>query len=635
MTIRVAVVGLAVLCLAPGMPAAEEAPTVRVTGRLMSVNGHAEVPVGLFGVHALKLDSELIRDWGIECYRQIHFGPGSKVTVPEKGSQYSGLKMFIDCQGDRYCPAVSLTDPDYKEACARWGREFAEKCKAAGWTGWLEIWNEPYLNWAERSRGDGRNHYHPRWYDVEKAAEGGPVTIKGRTEPLKHLRWRRLWAKDEKGKIAPLMTIPEGLKAGDTFRGRQTQYWTDNQEQTFTVVEEWHPYDPTAVSFWSGKQNYDFYMWMLLPWAKAVKETNPGVQVLAGWDFHINSNDWAAWEILYKPMIDEAARWIDGVTEHHYGSDSRMTAGTYEVVVAYGVTEHGKWLHLYNTETAGCVDPAVPGGRHGKASPLGAFNYGLRDITELIYRCPDKAASRTAHGSKTAGWGGGGDEFLFKLLKDLRGPLVETASTDLDVWPVASVNGDRLVVVIYNDHRQGRRVTFQVAAPPGTTLSDGHAVWVEPTEPKGPLAFEEAQVCVNRSGRMELGLRPRSGMKLVFPLKGKVPEQPQLERRQFFAKGILKRIEPGRPVTLAVKVDADVLARAESARLRMVLEKVKGGQGRVKVNGAAVALPDHDWITDVPLDPKWLGADTTLVFETTGDGYQVDMASVVLDAPVK
>jgi hypothetical protein len=624
------VVAAAALALAAS---AHAQTAVKVTGRLLDVNGQTQVPRGLFGVHAdTKLTVERARDWGIDSFRQIHFGPGSGSIAWGKDGQlrepFMSMPVVIDCQGDRYCPAVCLTNPNYEEFFRRIGREYAGKCKRLGWKGVAEFWNEPYLNWAERSR----RNYDPKFYDVSQAADDGPVTIKGWDKPLRYLRWRRLWAQGPDGKINYLVPVPKGAKPGDTFEHELKLYFTPKGRRTYTVVEKWDVYDPTAVSYWSGKQNYDFYMWMFLPWAKAIKQTNPDVTVIGGWDFHICSDGWKAWEMLYRPMIDESIRWLDGVTEHHYGSDTRMTAATYEVVVGYAQAEHGKRLRCYNTETAGCVDPAVPGNRHGSATPYGAYNYGLRDIVELIYRSPDKAAARTAHGSLASGWGGGGDEFRFKLLKDFRGGLVHCASDDLDVWPAACVNGEKLVIVVFNDHAAQRTVSVAIDAPAGTRLGEGRIVWVVPTSEKGPLEFREA--AVPGGGRRFAGqviLPQKSGVKLVFPLKGEPPGRAQLLRRQFFAKGVLHEVAPGRPVTLKVKLDADLPAKAESAQVKVVLEGTRNAEGTVRVNGTAVKLPDHDWLTESPIDPRLVRADNTLVFESSGDGYQVDVASLVLD----
>ncbi len=631
----------AVLALAVGTARAADPDEARilvdVTGRTLDVCGHTQVPAGLLGLHAdAKLTVERAREWGVESFRQIQFVPGSGSIVWGKDGQlrepFKSMTVVIDCQGDRFYPAVCLHKPDYKEHFARLGREYAAKCKERGWKGTAEFWNEPYLNWAERSR----KNYDPKFYDVSKAVDGGPVTIKGWDKPLEYLKWRRLWAQGPDGKINHLVPVPEGAKPGDTFTHELKLYFAPKGERTYTVVEKWDVHDPTAPSFWSGKQNYQFYLWMFRPWAEAIHATNPDVTVIGGWDFPLAAEDWASWRILYQPLIDDAVDLLDGITEHHYGSDTRVNAASYELIVGYALAEHGKRLHCYNTETAGCVDPAVPGNRHANATPYGAFNYGLRDITELVYRSPDKAVSRTAHGSLAPGWGGGGDEFLFKLLKDLRGTLVHAACEDPDVWPVVSVQSGKLTCVLYNDHDADHRVHLRLDAPAGTTLADGRKVWVEPKEEKGPLAFREEPV--KASGTSFSGgvvLPQKSGVKLVFPLTGTPPAAPQLRRTQTFAKGVLKEVTPGTPMAYEVALDPKDLAAAESAWVRVALERVDVGEGTVTVNGEAVAVPARDWITLIPVDPKALKPATRLEFAAGKgtDGYRVIVASVQLDVP--
>jgi hypothetical protein len=610
-------------------------PSVFISGHALDINGQTTVPRGLMGLHAdAPLTVERAKDWGVDGFRAIQFVPGSgSVVIDAKGNlvaPFKDMEVVIDCQGDRFYPAVVLTNPKYEGYFREIGRAYAEKCKTAGWHGFAEFWNEPYLNWAERSR----KNYDPKFYDVSKATDDGPVTIMGWDKPLRYLRWRRLWAQDDKGHINYLVPVPKDAKTGDTFHYELNLYFAPKGVRSYTVVEKWDVYDPTAVSFWSGKQNYDFYMWMFLPWAQAIKETNPGVTVIGGWDFPIYSDRWKAWELLYKPMIDDGIQWLDGVCEHHYGSDTRANAGTYEVVVGYALAEYGKRLRCFNTETAGCVDPSVPGNVHGQATPFGAFNYGLRDIIELWYRSPDKAHGRAAHGSLTPGWGGGGDEFLFKLLKDFRGKLIEANSSDLQVWPVAAVHETNLVVVLYNDRSTDQAVALHADAPRGTTFTRARRVAVVPISDKGPLEVREELLAASGAAfDGTVTVRAKTGVKLVFDLDKAAAGLPVLQRRQFFAKGVLDPVTPEKPVTRKISLPPELLAKARSARLRVVLERVNGGEARAVVNGTTVPVPDHDWLTEIDVPVETLRADNTLVFESAGDGYQLDIASLVLDIP--
>lgn len=273
----------------------------------------------------------------------------------------------------------------------------------------------------------------------------------------------------------------------------------------------------------------------------------------------------------------------------------------------------------------------MPSNIHGQATPFGAFNSGLRDIIELSYRCPDKTVTRIAHGSLKPGWGGGGDEFLFKFLKDFRGQLVHTACADLDVWPVAALHSNQLVLVVFNDHKAEREIKLELTAPAGMTLQAGRKVWVQAKEDPSALEFREEPVpAAGARVATTLKLPQQSGVKLVFPLQGVAPVKPEVTRRQFFAKGVLNRVSAERPVTLHVPVDPVVLARSETAWLKLVLAGVRG-EATVLVNGTPIQLPAHEWITEVPVPVKLLKPDTTLRFETKSAGYQLDIASVLLE----
>jgi hypothetical protein len=624
------------LASAQGIRESAEQPPARmdVTGRLLAVNEQIEIPRGLMGLHAdAGLSPERGADWGVDGFRAIHYVPGAGMVGLGKDGRivapFQDMPVVVDCQGDRYHSALNfLQDRSFSNYFERAGSNYAARCRKLGVTRHAEFWNEPYLNWAERSRAN----YDPKWYDQTHAVDGGPVTIKGWSTPLNHLKWRRYWAADAQGRIDYLVPVPQGAKPGDTFPYQHRLYFKPGGGQNFTVVEKWDVYDPTAPSFWSGKQNWEFYMWMLVPWAKAIKGTNPDVQVVAGWDYPMYCDGWQVWELLFKPTIDGAIQWIDGICEHHYGSNSRADAGSYEVAVAYAMARYGKRIRCYNTETAGCEDPAVPGSKHGNATPYGAYNFGMRDVVEMWYRCPDKAVARASHGSLTPGWGGGGDEFFFKMLKDVRGRLVETRCDDLDVWPVAALDGKHFTLVIFNDRPHPRPVDLLAFAPRGMAFKAGRKVWVEATVEKGPLAFrEEAFPADGDSFRVDLTLPMKTAIKIVLPMVGEPPTRVERVRRQYFSPDILSKVVPGASFWTWIRVDAMRLSQAHRACLKLVLEGVRRNEAAVWVNGVEIRIPNHDWITEIPLDTSILRPRTELRFESSADGYRVDAASVVIE----
>ncbi len=611
---------------------ADDSSSVEVTGKLLSVNGFDRVPRGLFGVHAMySISPEIIEAWGIECVRGIHHRIPGGPTEFADSEKLRGLSMYIDCQGDRYQPALPLVRRDFAAFLAQAGTTFGQRAAKLDHPVFVEFWNEPYLNWASKSR----INYQAKFFETRGAVEGGPVTIKGWDKPLEHMRWRKaVRAVNPRGE-ATMTNIPAGKQLGDTFevkdrKGRAVRY---------AVREVLEAYDPTQVSYWSGRQNRDFYLWMLVPFAKAVKAADPDVNVIAGWDFHIYSSGYKGWAELYQPTIDAAAQWIDGISEHHYGSDPLATAASYEVVTAYGWTKHGRWLRGYNTECGGRADPAVPGNEHlrGKDDPLaraaGAYTYGLRDIMYLLAHMPDKAASRATHMPDNPGWGKGGDEFYFRLLKPLRGRLVQVRADDRDLWPVAALNGDRLVIALHNDARQAKAVSLSIAAPGGAAFGDGaRRSWVEIDGQKRSLKIVSASVeASGRQAALRHVIGPRQTVVFELPLRGEPRGVKEVVRRQVFAKGVLHEVKAGRPLRLSIVIEKELLAKASGAALRLVMQGTpRDVAGRV--NGHAVRVPARQYVVEMPIDVKWLRSGENVVeIESPSRGMMVNVASLVVE----
>lgn len=649
---------LSIVLLIPNAShAAEETetdPVIEIEGAYLDVNGQTEIPRGLFGTHAFGLNADNVAELGIECHRQIHYAPGSGcVAIGKEGKikdLYKNMPVVIDCQGDRYHPASVLTDRNYEARFTEMGRSYAARCRKAGWRGIVEFWNEPYLNWAERSRGSTRNNYHPRFYDVSKAKDNGPVTIKGWEKPLEHFRWRRLWpayevkVKDKKtGKekivrrIAWSVPLPEGAKPGDTFKGKERWYWTKKVERELTVIEEWHPVDINAIGWWSGPQNRDFYLWMFVPFARAVKAENPDITVIGGWDFDIRAGNWGVWNQLCKPTIAAAIKWMDGITEHHYGLNTRMVPAWYEVACAYAVTRHGKWLKGYNTECGGSLDPAVHGIRDVPADKQAVIKkraaeatYHLRDILDLAYHCPAKAGSRTAHHPQHHK----GTQDAFRFLRDLRGSMLATRSSSLELWPVASVNKDRVVVVLFNDANGDRTVSVNIRAPNGSSLKDGFEWHLEADDTglkiaSTPLKAEGA----SWKGKVTLGRRQT--LKWSFPLQGKPEKVPVVSRKQFFSPDLLTWVAPAKAFQTKISLGDTDLKKVRRAYLKLILEGPNDGEARLELNGQTIRLPNRSWTIMLPIDASWLKKENALKFTCSGkkaNGYKVDVASIVTES---
>ncbi len=479
----------------------------------------------------------------------------------------------------------------------------------------LEFWNEPYLNWAERSG----IHYRPELYRVEKAVEGGPVAVKRKDpnapdEVIPHFKWK----KTDKG---------------------------------------WRAVDETAFTFWSGMGNGFIYDTMLAVMGKAVKETHPGVLVSGGWGFRWNEDHWDAWRLLYKNTVDRNITWIDAVHEHHYMGEPTGMHGTYEVLAAYGVTAHNKWLYSLNTETNDLLDSPARGRvdepeKRQRSKECRQMAYNLRDCVYGVMQSPDKLLGRTViHAYKMPE----ATRVAYGMMKNLRGRLIEAASTDPDVWVVASVDGtdpkamppgpgQTLVVFVVNDSNHPRTVSLDVAAPAGTRFKPGtierNAVdWATfaidlKAEKTGPPEGGTTNM------RFDLKLDSKLAWKVSLPLGGAVDDKDEVRRRQFFSRDIIQPVRRGKPFATSVALDPEALKRAQRAWLRIVVEGIARGEAVATVGGQAIPLPaayTQDNVTrilDLPLDPAVLKPKTDVAFSVAPGnhaGYQVDASSIVLE----
>jgi len=619
------------LALALFAGAAFAAPTgsVHVTGQFRVINGSDTVPVGLFGVHATALTPETAAEWGVESVRTIEQKPDGKPINPGEDKRTPvGIGMVVECFYDRYQPALMLTDRSWKEKLETLAKTYATNASGTGRTHTIEFWNEPYLNWAKKP---GVN-YDGALY--EPGEDGTAMTIKGESKPLDSLVWsKQLVAVDENtGKVdylASSYALPlvwnGKLKEGDEYIFREAK--------TFRIESRPWGRDPGQTSWFSGPQNAEFYRRMFIPFARTIKETNPAVQVVAGWGFHINQDDWVAWPVLFKPLIDESIPWLDGIDEHHYGGDTRRVAGSYEVVSAYAQSEHGKRLKFYNTEAGGALDPerpdapAAPNFQANAGSALfGAFTYMLRDVIHLIDICPDKAVARASHMADK-----NGDRFALKFLKDLRGRLLAVDSDVANVWTVASMRGHQICVVAYNDNSHAKSFLLRVDAPAGWRLVSGRVE--NPRRVDDLIEFQAEEVFI-RDGMFEetIEMQGRSAKKWVFEC-AKNPGESQPGKRvetQYFARGIINRLSPAKPVELEIKIPAAALSSVTATQLKIVQEGWNP-DCVFTLNGQEIKLDViNSWTHIQPIDPALLRPVNKFVFQTrSGKPVTIDMASIV------
>ena len=523
--------------------------------------------------------------------------------------------FYIDCMGDRFqaCPVVR-NPTGWRQGTISLGNSYAAAAKAAEQDVVLEIWNEPYLNWAVRPG----EHLKVQYYDEARAVEGGAVTLKGTDKVIPHFRWRK------------------------------------------TDGGNWEVYDETQFTYWSGRGNgyiYDLYARVL---AEAVKEVNEDVKVIAGWGFRWNEDHWAAWDMLYRPTIDNLWDVIDGLHEHHYQGDTTAMNGSYELATAYAMTRYNKWLYSYNTEVNDLLDAPARGHLETPemvkaATDYRRMTYNIRDILYCILQSPDKKKGRTViHYNQTRS---GMDIAYGAIMLNLRGRLVETASSDPHVWVVSSIDGTdpramppdfekpELVVLVFNDHREARSVTLDIHAPDGTVFTGKPLIQRTALDRETMRAGLIEQPLELPAGattlQQEIELTERSVWKITLPLEGELVADAQVERQQFFAPDLLNLVQHDKPFSTNIRIDRRSRRQAARAWLRLVVEDVHEGEGEVRVGDQVIALPraltadNVNRIIELPLDVAALGRNNTLEFSVPDNrfpGYRVQVASIVVES---
>ncbi len=598
-----------------------EPAAATVTGRLLAVNGADEVPPGLFGFHWVGGDAARVKELrvgSLRPHKAMGFG-GSFLQPPEPANH---VYLTVSCQYDRRNQLPQASRGDWKELARKLGRDLGEKGKPYGDAVAIEWWNEPYLELGRRLPGNLR--------------------------------------------VKP----PEGARPGDpvvTNYGRrlESMVWT-GEKNAATGEVRLRPKDPTRFTYWSGRQVATFYVETFNEMAKEAKRVAPQMRLVGGMGFRWQEDDWAAWDLLHKPIVDECIEHLDGVNEHHYQGCTEAVPAAYEVLNAYTVSKHGKPMPCYSTETNDLWD--VPArGRPAAEFQKGTFRsrrraiYNLRDILLLVKETPDKAVSRAIHALWKGGqfgddgpWGPMGIEqgeyVALKFLADLRGKLVEARCPDEDVWVVSSLDADagRLVTILFNNGPEVRQYALEVEAPAGTTFDGAERVELV-HDGTGLVGLVEADAAdaegrsYNRTGY----LGPAFASKTVLKLKGTPPAGPQVVRRQAFCgapdasrDAILHELKPGETVTMPVRFEGK-LGRPKRAWLRLVVERLGEGEGYVDLAGKRFVIPaaytpfNTPLLRQIEIDPKLLADEVRLTFGANrpeaGDGYLLAMGSLVVE----
>lgn len=589
---------------------------IEVTGKTLSINDRNVVPHGIFGFHAAGGSAEQVADLDVGSLRPLRaMGYGGSFVL--KPQPELGVTLTVSGNYDRKQQLPQPETNNWKGAMIKSGQGVGYQAKPYGKAVAIEFWNEPYLELGKFLK----NKINKQVKAPDDVKEGDPVIYQGK--PMESFVWR---------------------KTGDG---------------------KWEAHDPTRFTYWSGRQIALYYTEAFKVFAEEAKKIAPDVQMVGGFGFRWNEDDWASWHIMHKPLVDGAIDLMDGICDHRYQGYPDGIIASYEVLQAYTVAKYGKRLDFYNTEVNDLWDAPARGNANASNQFGGKFKsrrrmiYNLRDIIYCVKESSDKAKARAIHalwkGNPNAStpWGKAGideGEYLaLKFLKPLRGQLVESTSSDAGVWSVSSIHPDtnELTLIVFNDTAHTRSIDMQVKVPDGTEVESGSFVQLKHDE-TGAVKLTEP-VDMRATGTVIAGqglsLEPSHAMRFTLKLKGKVNEKPQLRRQQVFAKApsedvdpILFEVKPSTAVTLPIALPEES-ASATRVWLRLVVERLGEQEGRVSVAGKTIALPraltpiNCPAIVEIPLEPGDLDKLDKLTFTANegSNGYLLCMASVMLE----
>lgn len=619
---------------------AGEGNMIKVKNKVASWNGVSEIPVGLFGIHNLPLDEAIVEEWGIDGARYIWQRPKGEVVLPGSGKKLddchpseappANVAMVLDCFYDRYQPALIVMHDDWKQRLEKLAEAYGKNAGKTGFKHNLEFWNEPYLNWASRPACN----YDGLYFDHENAEEGKAMTLRTTGEKFPNMVWEKQMVVVEKQTGRPHYLATryaedyrrmKKYKVGNEWRPFE---WKEGFEFDFRgipcqVKTMWWGRDTTQTKYYSAGFNAEMYNRMLKVFGKKLKETNPEVKLIGGWDCNMWNDGWRPFNTLYKPMIDQCWQWLDGVSEHHYGCDTRMVTAEYEVVTAYAKNKYGKTLKMYNTECGGTVDPEKPGKFTPNGSghaPLANFTYMVRDILHLLAYSPDKVASRAYHQPQNNP--GGKEAFLF--LKELRGKLLWVDYSVPRVWCVAALKGDQLCIIVYNDNNGPREISLNCDVPVA-----GSGQLVE-AEEKGKKLQLNSKKITGLDKDIKFTVGPRRAVKIL----AKVADFKLSEKKRWQHGGgdVLQTVRPNAPLEIKIKIDKKALDKAQKAKLRIAHNGATKGAAEIFINGKNINFDSRGdaWLCEQYIDLSLLKTENILTFKAKPTmRYQVLAVSLI------
>jgi hypothetical protein len=348
--------------------------------------------------------------------------------------------------------------------------------------------------------------------------------------------------------------------------------------------------DSGQKHYWAGPVSAEWYNEMFRVVGEELEALNAqDIPLAGGWGFSIFNEGWDSWRYLIKPLIDAGHPWLDAIHEHHYGGDVRRVGCSYEVAYAYALATYGKRLEFWNTEAGGHLDPQQPGNvkPHNTGDPLtkarASMTYLLRDVIYQWTHVPDKAIFRAAHHSHQ----NGGDEWAFRLLKEMTGDFLVVENPVKNVWAVASKDKTSTTILLFNDRREEIHLGLNLP------LRRGKAHLASIVTENGQLALQETSSRI-RNGVLVVDLPKLSALRITLPAFSTTET---VTWEQFSSPDVLQSLEPG--LDTSFTFEEKEIYQSSAAKLRLVIDRpqasltLRAGEKVQLLKNVPFGISDH------------------------------------------
>jgi len=403
--------------------------------------------------------------------------------------------------------------------------------------------------------------------------------------------------------------------------------------------------DPRASD--KGTSAADLHVQMANKVAQAIKARFPDIQVggpVLCWPpawppAQTGQRPWYTFDTWTRPWLLGTKDTVDFFDFHVYDVSSEDFAVQTEMVYNEALLTQGRELPIWITESSYNLNDDELG------DPKAIWRKRMLPYERLLLRGmlpqTDKLAGNlyhdlhAKHHTLLPGDAAQPDPayWLLWILRDLRGTRVVADSSDPDLLAYATMEEDRVTVVLFNDSEAEKAIDLGVSMPTG--------YWTGPhcrsigQDAQGPCARLALTPELQRNGGNANGalkLPAFATVSLDFRMQNFAQPSSARVTREYFGDKTLQFLKPAEPVTFRLKTPSVAGAKAW---LRIgLLGPDETESLRAQLNGAALELRPTA-LQDLPLDAATLKPENTLEIKLAqpvdNSKLAVGFASIVLE----